>query len=272
MAIRFFENKQHASIYQKYMLQTPKEVHSIILSYLENKKGRPFRLAVDVGCGTGESTRVLAVHFQKVIGVDISESQIQVAKCVSSPPNVSYLNAPAEKLPFEDESVDLITASVAAHFFNKDEFLKEVDRVLKSNGCLAMYCVKPHLDLYYKDCSQHITHAFMEAFDNLVCGPGATIIEIMKSEYEEIFKDLHFADKTRISNIVMKRAMPVSVLVGFMESIFLFQYHFSSNPEAGHEFLQTLQERILKAMGESSADTELEVCSNYFCLLACKSA
>ncbi|KAJ1132205.1 hypothetical protein NDU88_010532 [Pleurodeles waltl] len=162
MALRFFEATEHASVYQKYMLRSPKEVHSLIISYLENKKGRPFNLAVDVGCGTGESTRALAVHFQKVFGIDHSDAQIQEAKSVVSPPNVFYLVATAEKLPFEDESVDLITASVAAHFFNQEEFLQEVDRVLKPNGCLAMYSVKPHLDICYKDCSQHATDAFME--------------------------------------------------------------------------------------------------------------
>ncbi|XP_069058162.1 putative methyltransferase DDB_G0268948 [Pleurodeles waltl] len=115
MAYRFFETKKHASLYQKYTIREPEEVLSLTLSYLEKKKGKPFELALDVGCGTGQNTRLLAPHFQQVVGIDISEAQIQEAKNVGVLPNVSYIVAPAEKIPYEDGSVDLITASVATH-------------------------------------------------------------------------------------------------------------------------------------------------------------
>ncbi|KAJ1132092.1 hypothetical protein NDU88_010422 [Pleurodeles waltl] len=91
MAFRFFETEERVSIYKKHMILAPKEVYVVIMSYLEEKKGRPFDLAVDVGCGSGQSTNVLAAHFQKVVGIDISEAQIQESKRVGSPPNVSYL-------------------------------------------------------------------------------------------------------------------------------------------------------------------------------------
>ncbi|XP_078509925.1 uncharacterized protein LOC144769629 [Lissotriton helveticus] len=244
MAFRFFERYEHAEIYQKYMIRAPKEVHNLILSYLEKKKSRPFGLMVDVGCGNGQSTQAMAAHFQKVIGIDISEAQIQVAKSVASPPNVFYQVAPAEKLPLDDGSVDLITASVAVHFFNIKEFLKEVDRVLKPNGCVAMYCLQPHLNLYYKYFSQHLTDAYREVFDNLTCGNGAEIITgLTNSEYEEIFDAVHFTDKIRVTKIDVKFAMSVSALVGFVESFCTFQNYFSRNPDAGKEFLQKLQER-----------------------------
>ena len=38
------------------------------------------QIAVDVGCGTGNNTRPLAVYFDHVIGVDVSETQISEAK------------------------------------------------------------------------------------------------------------------------------------------------------------------------------------------------
>ena len=36
--------------------------------------------AIDVGCGTGIFTRMLAPYFGKVIGIDISETQLEAAK------------------------------------------------------------------------------------------------------------------------------------------------------------------------------------------------
>lgn len=272
MACPYFQRKEYSAFYEKHMIREPEEVQKLILSYLEEKKGRPFGLAVDVGCGTGQSTRVLASHFQKVVGVDISNTQIQEAENVACIPNVSYMVAPAEHLPFEDSSVDLITASVAAHWFNSEEFFREADRVLKPSGCLALYCFNPVYELHYKDCTAFLTDAFMEALEFLICEFGGEIIGIMRSEYKQIFDSVPFADKTRVTKILLKCSMSVSALMGYFESICLFQNFFVKDSEAAKNLLQELQERILKIMGVSSPDTELEVYNNYFCVLACKPA
>ncbi|XP_078507150.1 putative methyltransferase DDB_G0268948 [Lissotriton helveticus] len=272
MAFRFFETKKRASIYRKHMLVAPKEACDVILSYLEVKKGRPYELAVDVGCGSGQSTNVLAAHFQKVVGIDISEAQIQEAKCVGSPPNVSFLVAAAEKMPFEDSSVDLITASVAAHWFNMKEFMTEVDRLLKPNGCLALYCLHVHADIYYKDCSQSASDAFNEALDFLMTKHSAGKRHEFQSEYKEIFDAVHFAEKTRVTKILKKLTMSVEELMRLMESTCMYQNFLLKEPDAAKEFRQKLQERLLKILGVSSTDTELEIVTDYFCVLARKSA
>ncbi len=49
-----------------------------------------FSLAVDVGCGTGISTRPLVEYFDHVIGCDVSESQIEMAKQQTSDNKVKY--------------------------------------------------------------------------------------------------------------------------------------------------------------------------------------
>ena len=51
---------------------------------------KPFKVAVDVGCGSGQSTRPLAPHFEKVIGIDVSEAQIAAARQTDNPSNVEY--------------------------------------------------------------------------------------------------------------------------------------------------------------------------------------
>ncbi|KAJ1132231.1 hypothetical protein NDU88_010558 [Pleurodeles waltl] len=272
MAFPFFETKERVSIYRKYMIPTPKEVNDVILSYLEEKKGSPFELAVDVGCGSGQSTPFLADNFQKVVGIDISEAQIQEAKRVGSSPNVSYLVAAAEHMPFEDGSVDLITATVAAHWFKMKEFMKEVDRVLKPNGCLAMATLHTHFDLYYKDCSQSASDALNEAYEFLGANYSGGGFGRVKSEYKEIFDAVHFSDKKRVTNILQKSTMSVTELMRFTESICIYQNFLSKDPEAAKQFLHELQERLLKIMGVSSADTELEVVCSFLCVLARKAA
>ena len=51
---------------------------------------QPLKLAVDIGCGTGQSTRPLAPYFEKVLGFDISEAQLENARKEETPDNVEY--------------------------------------------------------------------------------------------------------------------------------------------------------------------------------------
>ncbi|KAM3578932.1 hypothetical protein VKS41_008724 [Umbelopsis sp. WA50703] len=52
--------------------------------------------------------------------------------------NIDYRACPAEKLPFEDKSVDIITTAQAFHWFKHEEFFKEAKRVLKPEGTIAI--------------------------------------------------------------------------------------------------------------------------------------
>ncbi|PIO25053.1 hypothetical protein AB205_0120240, partial [Aquarana catesbeiana] len=54
---------------------------------------KPYGFAVDVGCGTGQNTRTLSPYFKKVLGIDISEAQIEEAKKATGSPNVTYRSA-----------------------------------------------------------------------------------------------------------------------------------------------------------------------------------
>jgi SAM-dependent methyltransferase len=96
-------------------------------------KGRA--LAVDVGCGSGQFSTLLAERFDHVIAADGSKSQIAAA---GSHPKVDFRVATAETLNLEDESADLITVMQAAHWFDREAFYKVADRALKPGGALAL--------------------------------------------------------------------------------------------------------------------------------------
>ncbi|MGH0124745.1 UNVERIFIED_CONTAM: hypothetical protein FKN15_013064 [Acipenser sinensis] len=98
MAYRLFEGKEHASAYKKYRVSPTKEVLNLILTYLEKRKEKPFLLAVDVGCGSGQGTIGLAPHFQKVVGIDVSEAQLEEARREPGFTNVSYRSVEVYRL------------------------------------------------------------------------------------------------------------------------------------------------------------------------------
>ncbi|NXT59552.1 GTOMC protein, partial [Pluvianellus socialis] len=162
MATQMFEGRGHAAVYQKYRFAPGQELQQTILAYLQEKRVSPAELVVDVGCGSGQGTRFLAEHFKKVVGTDISEAQVQEARDAPSMPNISYLVCPAEELPFEDASVDLLTSFTAAHWFDIEKFMREANRVIKPGGCMVISTYTTDMRLHYGNCSEKLTKAFRE--------------------------------------------------------------------------------------------------------------
>ncbi|MEE6490445.1 hypothetical protein FKM82_015878 [Ascaphus truei] len=201
MAARLFEGKDHASFYKKYRFSPPQEIQDLMFSYLGERVGKPYGLAVDVGCGSGQSTRTLAPYFQKVLGTDISEAQIKEARKADDFPNISYSVSPAETLPVDDTSVDLITACAAVHWFNIDKFLKEVDRILKPHGCLALHSYLHNMEVHYKDRSEQLTKVMYEVHEGLAPYSSEKVNHI-RSGYKEIFEAVPYTDKRRFLEIM----------------------------------------------------------------------
>ena len=91
--------------------------------------------ALDCGCGTGQLSVLLAKRFEEVIATDASSAQIEKAQ---KEDNVIYQVALAEQSGLADESIDLITVAQAAHWLDLDKFYKEVERIARPNGILAL--------------------------------------------------------------------------------------------------------------------------------------
>ncbi|WP_299907316.1 class I SAM-dependent methyltransferase [uncultured Paracoccus sp.] len=91
--------------------------------------------ALDVGCGNGQLTVLLAAEFDRVTGTDISADQIANAE---PRPNIDYRVEPAEASALTDGSVDLIVAAQAAHWFDLPRFYAEVRRLAAPGAALAL--------------------------------------------------------------------------------------------------------------------------------------
>ena len=126
-----------AELYSIYRPVYPPTVLETIVAYCKYH-GASFEFALDVGCGSGQSTKGLLTYYDKVLGVDRSASQIAMAP--KDIPNMSFKRGSAEDLYFVDnESVDLITAASASHWFDTDLFYSEMWRLLKPDGVFAEY-------------------------------------------------------------------------------------------------------------------------------------
>jgi len=88
-----------------------------------------------VACGTGQSAVALTEIAQTVIATDISQAMLAQAP---AHPQIRYFEAPAEDLPVEDESVDLVTVTLAFHWLDHRRFLAEAHRVMRPDGTLVV--------------------------------------------------------------------------------------------------------------------------------------
>jgi len=89
---------------------------------------------VDLGCGTGFFTNILASKYKQVIGVDISTGMLKFAE-EKSTHDIKWIEADAFKLPLEDESVDVIYSNLMIQWCNPlSDLLTEMIRILKPGG------------------------------------------------------------------------------------------------------------------------------------------
>ena len=74
MSTRLFEDRGHVDLYAKFRPVPPASLVSAILNYGDDA-GR--ESAVDLGCGSGQFTRLLAPHYRAVLGTDVSLEQVR---------------------------------------------------------------------------------------------------------------------------------------------------------------------------------------------------
>ncbi|MBV9737105.1 MAG: class I SAM-dependent methyltransferase [Candidatus Eremiobacteraeota bacterium] len=88
----------------------------------------------DVGAGTGISSRLLAARGATVIAIDPNAEMLRAADVCEG---VHYQHGAAEATNLPDESVDIVTAFQALHWFARDEAMREFHRILKRPGRVA---------------------------------------------------------------------------------------------------------------------------------------
>jgi ubiquinone/menaquinone biosynthesis C-methylase UbiE len=92
---------------------------------------------LDVAICGGHVAKTISPYVYHVCATDLTKKMLEAARSHVSLDrlNVSYIEADAEKLPFLDQTVDLVICRIAVHHFpNPKVFLQETARVLKKNG------------------------------------------------------------------------------------------------------------------------------------------
>ena len=109
---------------------------------------------LDVGCGSGWATRLMAAKAYEgnVMGIDIADEMVQLAvESSSSFQNVEFRVATAEELPFSDDEFTHVFSMESLYYYsNMIAALREIRRVLVDGGTFVTV-----IDLYLENAPSH---------------------------------------------------------------------------------------------------------------------
>lgn len=156
-----------------------------ILSKIKNEVDiTQYKKVLDLGCGTGALSYVLQELGLEVTGVDPSSGMlIQARKKLKGTPVELVKIHPGKKMPFKDNSFDLVISSYVIHGLKakeREELYRELCRI--SNGKIVFHD--------YNEKRSIITD-IAEFLEN---GDYFNFIKVAKSEMEKHFRDVKVVD------------------------------------------------------------------------------
>jgi GT2 family glycosyltransferase/SAM-dependent methyltransferase/glycosyltransferase involved in cell wall biosynthesis len=129
------------------------------------------KTVLDIACGEGYGTFLLAESADSVIGIDISEDAITHASSVYTKSNLKFLRGSATKIDLPAESFDLVVSfETIEHLFEQSQMLSEIRRVLRPDGILLIS--SPNRPIYSEESGEpnefHVRELDFEELDKLL--------------------------------------------------------------------------------------------------------
>ena len=107
--------------------------------YLQATRIVAGKSVLDIACGEGYGSSLLAAAGATVTGVDISEAVIAHARATYPQEGLTFLVGDCAAMPIADCSVDVVVSfETIEHHDQHDAMMREIKRVLRPDGCLVM--------------------------------------------------------------------------------------------------------------------------------------
>lgn len=110
---------------------------------------------LDVATGTGKAALALASSSAKIVGLDFTESMLQMAQrktMAGAYENVQFVRGNAAKLPFGPDEFDVVVSLNFLHLFppvsRQKNFVREMHRVLRPGGTLVIELINLYQGLF----------------------------------------------------------------------------------------------------------------------------
>ncbi len=223
---------QQAAAYSTYRPRYPKA----LFEYLVSLCYRCDRVW-DCATGSGQVAMSLVPYFQEIIATDASTSQIENA---ATHPQIYYRVEPAEKTTIETSSLDLITVAQALHWFDRQRFYREAQRVLKPRGFIAVWCYQ------LLSISEAIDSIIEEYYHQIVGNYWPVERKLIEEEYRSINFPFEEIDPPQFK---MEAMWSLDRVCGYLETWSATQRFIAdrhSNP------IELIRPRLTEAWGSSN--------------------
>lgn len=115
--------------------------HRFLLEQLPSK----CQTVLDLGCGTGEFSRLLAHRARQVTALDLSPNSIQIAQQRSQQfNNIVYQVADISRWKFPAEHFDAVVSIATVHHLSIEQLIPQIDTALKPGGVLIILDLLEH--------------------------------------------------------------------------------------------------------------------------------
>jgi ubiquinone/menaquinone biosynthesis C-methylase UbiE len=129
------------------------------------------RVILDIACGEGYGSYIMAHNASYVIGVDNSEGTISHARAKYTLNNLAFMVGSCLKIPVNDGKIDVVVSfETIEHHNQHEEMLKEIKRVLKPGGLLIISSPDKyeHSDKTVYTNPWHVKELYRKEFEDLL--------------------------------------------------------------------------------------------------------
>jgi ubiquinone/menaquinone biosynthesis C-methylase UbiE len=169
-----------------YVENTAQLTSQAVSHLLETAQLTSASRALEVGCGPGHITAMMAETGATVTGVDLVSAMIETARTLH--PDIEFVEANVEQLPLADDTFDVVLANFVIHHFARPDVAgTEIRRVLKPGGRFVF--AGPIEPLEFMAFIEGLTaHHTMAALAH-----GPLYLDATGDDYENLVKDAGFA-------------------------------------------------------------------------------
>lgn len=173
-----------APIYGLFFKYQRKHYQDILVKIKGEVDLKEYRNIIDLGCGTGALCSVFADLGMEVTGVDSASAMLEIASKKTKGSGIRYYQGNIlEKLPFDDNSFELVFASYVAHGLKKRERKKMYEEMSRLSSKLVI------LHDYNK-----VRSPLIDLAEWLERGDYFNFINIVEEELGDNFKDVKVID------------------------------------------------------------------------------
>ena len=154
-----YDREGFASQYDRFRPRPPGALLDLLCRY--SRSTRP-ALVVDLGCGTGLSSRAWSGVARRTIGVEPNPAMLAAAEHA---PGVEYREGYSHETGLPGGAADIVTCSQSLHWMEPEPVFAEVARLLRPGGVFAAYdydvvpAVDPELDNAFRAYQHRRTEA-----------------------------------------------------------------------------------------------------------------